>query len=243
MKKEQFIEYIEDQGRLNESSAKEFEQIVNKYPYFQSANLLFLKNLRNLKNPEYYNWLKKLVITIPNRELFYSFINEDEIKRIASEEKNSEKPKKEEKKVKPGINKKEKKVLENEANETDLLELDEAKNNYGNSFDTKINVLEGYEDNSEKKGNKLIDEFIEKQPRIKPVADIHDPNIEINDVSEESVKENEEFVSETLAKIYIKQGYYSKAIFIYEKLSLKYPEKNAYFATQIEKIKQQSNKK
>ena len=50
-------------------------------------------------------------------------------------------------------------------------------------------------------------------------------------------KSKPEFMTETLAQIYIKQAYYDKAIEAYEKLSLKYPKKNTYFAGQIEKIK------
>ena len=46
-----------------------------------------------------------------------------------------------------------------------------------------------------------------------------------------------EFVTETLAKIYEKQGLYKESIMAYEKLSLKYPEKNVYFASRIEEIK------
>ena len=44
------------------------------------------------------------------------------------------------------------------------------------------------------------------------------------------------FCTETLAQIYIEQGYYAQAREIYSKLSLRYPEKNAYFAAQIEKL-------
>jgi len=53
---------------------------------------------------------------------------------------------------------------------------------------------------------------------------------------EETMKEEEEDDScftETLAKIYVKQQRYSKALEIIKKLSLKYPKKNAYFADQI----------
>ncbi|MBP5538642.1 MAG: hypothetical protein J6X69_02225 [Bacteroidales bacterium] len=46
-----------------------------------------------------------------------------------------------------------------------------------------------------------------------------------------------EFVTETLAQIYASQGYFAQAMEIYEKLILAYPEKSAYFAALIEKLK------
>jgi tetratricopeptide (TPR) repeat protein len=80
----------------------------------------------------------------------------------------------------------------------------------------------------------LIDNFISKgSGKIIPADD----SGEHVDISEESVREHEGFITDTLAKIYIRQGYYSKAIFAYEKLILKFPEKSSYFAAQIEKIK------
>jgi hypothetical protein len=52
-----------------------------------------------------------------------------------------------------------------------------------------------------------------------------------------SVLEDENLVTETLAKIYVLQGNNPKAIRSYEILSLKFPEKSAYFASLIKDLK------
>ncbi|MCQ2131133.1 MAG: hypothetical protein MJY94_07100 [Bacteroidales bacterium] len=49
------------------------------------------------------------------------------------------------------------------------------------------------------------------------------------------------FCTETLARIYIEQGYYEQALFIYRQLLLRYPEKSTYFASLIEKLEQIDN--
>jgi len=81
----------------------------------------------------------------------------------------------------------------------------------------------------------LINKFILTNPRIEPKKVKTDVLTE--DISKPFTEERGDFVTETLARIYINQGYYSRAIDIYEKLCLKFPEKNSYFASQIEKVK------
>ena len=56
-------------------------------------------------------------------------------------------------------------------------------------------------------------------------------------MAETSLVENEEIVSEPLALLLVKQGSYKKAIKMYEKLSLIFPEKSSFFAEQIENLK------
>ena len=97
--------------------------------------------------------------------------------------------------------------------------------------------IEKRKNDRNKKAN-LIDKFIESKAKIVPKKDYHSDN----KLSTESIIEDEELFTEQLAKIYIKQGHLEKALETYEKLYLKYPEKNIYFATRIEYVKRLMNK-
>jgi hypothetical protein len=82
--------------------------------------------------------------------------------------------------------------------------------------------------------SRLILNFLKEDPG--PIRASNRP-VSREDVSLASIREHDGFITDTLAQIYVKQGLYAKAIYAYEKLSLKYPEKSAYFAAQIEKIR------
>jgi hypothetical protein len=82
--------------------------------------------------------------------------------------------------------------------------------------------------------NDLIDTFIKNQPAIsRQKVNFYDAK----EVAANSIVDQENIVSETLANIYLDQCHYEKAINIYEKLNLKYPEKSSYFAALIEKAR------
>jgi hypothetical protein len=90
------------------------------------------------------------------------------------------------------------------------------------------------EEKPEKSNNHLITSFITGESD--PIRADKETSLK-GDVSLASIREHDGFITDTLAQIYVKQGLYAKAIYAYEKLSLKYPEKSAYFAAQIEKIR------
>ncbi|WP_335966489.1 hypothetical protein [Galbibacter sp. PAP.153] len=80
---------------------------------------------------------------------------------------------------------------------------------------------------------KLIDKFIENNPKIPPVSD----KISKVNLAKENMVEKSELMTETLARVYLEQKKYKKAIQAYKILSLKYPEKSGFFADQINAIK------
>jgi hypothetical protein len=112
------------------------------------------------------------------------------------------------------------------------VKSDEGKQN----FDHWISKLGGNSESEKSpyKKHEIIESFIHSDPGV--IRADKETMLQ-GDIAKYSAEENEGFITDTLAKIYVKQGLYHKAIYAYEKLCLKYPEKSIYFASQIEEIK------
>ncbi|TDE02512.1 tetratricopeptide repeat protein [Flavobacterium sandaracinum] len=88
-------------------------------------------------------------------------------------------------------------------------------------------------DADKRKKIELIDKFIETSPKISPVK--HGvPSAVAFDLN---AADNSYLMTETLARVYLEQKKYQKAIQAYEILILKYPEKSSFFADRISDIK------
>jgi hypothetical protein len=84
----------------------------------------------------------------------------------------------------------------------------------------------------------IIDRFIQSDPGvIRPKKDFFTPE----SAAKKSEHLPEHLATETLAKVYLQQGNVQGAILIYERLMLKFPEKNTYFADLIQKIQKENN--
>jgi tetratricopeptide (TPR) repeat protein len=108
-----------------------------------------------------------------------------------------------------------------------------------NPIENKSMATDPIIDEDKKKKAELIDKFIETSPKIPPIKPgvVFTPNIDLNK------EDNSYLMTETLAKVYLEQKKYQKAIQAYEILILKYPEKSSFFADRIKDIKivQQNN--
>ncbi len=98
-----------------------------------------------------------------------------------------------------------------------------------------------YETLAKEKKFELIDKFISENPKIKPSK----TSTQKVNLAKAQMIQPESLMTETLARIYVEQKNYKKAIQSYRILSLKYPEKSSFFANQIKAVKQlqeQNNK-
>jgi tetratricopeptide (TPR) repeat protein len=95
-------------------------------------------------------------------------------------------------------------------------------------------------DPEKQKKSEIIDKFIQANPKIPQIK--HD-SINSSFIMEPSKSDNSYLMTETLAKVYLEQKKYHKAIQAYDILILKYPEKSSFFADRIQEIKylQQNN--
>jgi hypothetical protein len=251
----EIVEYIHHPERLDRDTLYELRSILALYPYFQTARLLMLMNLYLLHDPSFDKELRRAAIYITDRKVLFQMIEAAHYQLRVKKEKANETTVKEdddnrtlsliddfldsipdEKPEEP--KEKKRKPTPADAAIDYVAYLLESK-----SEDDEPVVIE---ESPQLKGQTLIDTFIEND-RGKFVLN-ENPTL-VPDIDESNTEEksgDEGFFTETLARIYIKQGRYSKALEIISRLSLQYPKKNAYFADQIrflEKLIINSNKK
>ncbi len=243
MIKESFNNIIANPYNLNKDTLDILKDVTSQYPYCQIAHILLAKNIESFDKAEYEHCVNKASVYALNRNKFLEFIS-DRTKPEKEEvfERRPEKPKKEYKITRS------REELEAIVNKR-LAEIEEEKKNSGRSnqqntgksiFNLENKTRE--EDNTQADNDKnkfagIIDKFIREEPTI-PVIKKDAGGV---DLSESSVEENDDIISETIAELYYCQGNINKAIEVYKKLSLKFTEKSSYFAQRISDIKKETN--
>ena len=237
MNRNDFVNMIEDAIPVNRQMIGEVYELIDIFPYFQSAHMLLLKGLQNNADVKFENQLRNSAIHIADREVLYYLLKTrttPEIEHGRSKQDNTNETIQDNSdETKPT----EPKITEHQSDDLLELDLDENKTNLNDEVVINSEQLDFEEKNSNKQlQSGLINKFIIANPRIEPNKE--KTNLPVENISKPFIEEEGGFVTETLAKIYINQGYYSKATEIYEKLILKFPEKSSYFASQIEKVKE-----
>ena len=250
----EIVELIKHPERLDRDTLYELRSLLALYPYYQTARLLLLRNLYLLHDPTFDEELRRAAIYITDRRVLFNMIEAAHYKLPSYTTQTSQTNKSN--KVSPSGSR----TISLIDDFLDSIPKEEAPADkkrkptpadaavdyvaYLMEVEPESQVMPG--EIPQMPGQDLIDSFINIDKGKFTLADVPLP-----ESPEEKEPENtsegveEEYFTETLARIYIKQGRYSKALEIIQRLSLQVPKKNAYFADQIrflEKLIINSNK-
>ena len=248
------VELINHPERMDRDTLYELRSMMALHPYFQTARLLLLQNLYLLHDPSFDEELRRSAIYITDRRCLFKLVEAAhyQFKEPAPDAQRS------------NVN-----TQRNESRTMSLIdsfldsipaeqeEPERRKKRRPTPKDATVDYVaylmesESDNDNSAEEaplmqGQDLIDHFLEEEQGRILLNELRDEEQPIEAPVLEEEPQEEEYFTETLARIYIKQGRYEKALDIIKRLSDNYPEKNAYFADQIrflEKLIINNNKK
>ena len=253
-------ELIRHPERLNRETLYDLRGLIALYPYYQPARLLMLHNLYLLHDPTFDEELRRAAAYITDRRVIFNLVEAGHYKikkpaaKVAKEANRtvaliddflssipSDAVQEEDK---GGIKEKRQRRKPTAADATVdyvayLMSADydeeRAENDSNVTADIDENVVEQTSGVKEMKGQNLIDNFIFNEGGNFTLQDEPEyvPELPEEKNIESQKDEEDEYLTETLAGIYIKQGKYSKALEIIKRLNLNFPKKNAYFADQI----------
>ncbi|MCR5077719.1 MAG: tetratricopeptide repeat protein [Prevotella sp.] len=250
---------IKHPENLNKETLYDLRSLLALYPYYQPARILLLQNLFLLHDPTFDEELRRAAIYITDRRILFNLVEEAHY-QLAPQQKpaepaslsavsSGETAQVTEDRTTSLIDNFLEQIPEEETHTTETAHRKPTPADA--TVDYVAYLLETENEQQQDttpqlKGQELIDDFINKDGGKITLQEETEYEPEENDSSEEAENEDTGYFTETLARIYIKQGRYSKALEIIKRLNLVYPKKNRYFADQIrflEKLIINNNKK
>ncbi len=233
-------ELIKYPQQMDRDTLYELRSTLALHPYFQTARLLMLQNLYLLHDPSFDEELRRAAIYITDRKVIFQMIEAAHY-QLQQEQQGT-------------------KASQTDANRTESLidsfldsipaeEETEQPHRQPTPADAAVDYVayllesEAVQKNEPVspllKGQDLIDTFLEQeQGRILlPFSPVPTSQAAATEPAQheniDGENDEEEYFTETLARIYVRQGRYQKALDIIQRLNQQFPHKNAYFADQI----------
>lgn len=223
---------------------------IDKHPYFATLRSLLLFGLKEFEHESYDAELKKTSIYSPSRVALYHYLQKEKQTGVFEEVESISEPEiieipTETTQISEEVIETKEEFIQTEEIETlPEMETIPVSTNQEMTFSQWLHISEAKtEEKPTEKDIKfqLIDEFIEKSPKISPVKISMDISQLV--VKNDNPSEYSDLMTETLAQIYTQQKKFDKAIRAYKILSLKYPEKSIFFADRINEIENLKNTK
>ncbi len=226
--------------RLDKDTLFALRELVARYPYYQAARLLFLKNLFILHDTSFGEELRRAAVYVPDRRVLFDMVEGANYRlkperAIAGEDEQTNASRGE--RTVTLIDR----FLHGSEQADDTQRRKAVTADATTDYMAYLMQMEDAEQDTPEtetpatsRTGALIDDFIGTQaagsrhtlqdtPEYTPDIDYIEPDPE----------QDEDYFTDTLAKIYIKQGRYEKAMEIISKLNLNFPKKNRYFADQM----------
>ncbi|MBR1547148.1 MAG: tetratricopeptide repeat protein [Prevotella sp.] len=240
----ELTELIRHPEQMDRETLYDLRSMLALHPYFQTARLLMLQNLYLLHDAAFDEELRKAAIYITDRKTIFRMVEAAHYQLATKSRGSKPAPSSENRTVElidtfldsiPAEPEDEKPTRERRPTPADAAV----------DYVAYLLATESSDATSETpamKGQDLIDNFLQQEQGRILLREIQQDD-EPTDADEsaqattaedtDEPAEEEEYFTETLARIYIKQGRYQKALDIIQRLSQRLPGKNAYFADQI----------
>ena len=219
--------YIAHPDKLNRDTLYELRLLVRKYPFFDVARLLMLKNLFLLHDIEFGKEMRRAALYLKSRRPLFEIMS-GYGEAVSGDDSTEDVPVDRTMALIDAF-------LDTLPADSFSLEAEGAAAvDYVSAYLKSGSAEKMQEEVPALRGQSLIDSFLsgenehitlDLKSEVETVAESPVENI--------NVQPEPSFFTETLASIYIKQGKYEKALGIIERLCLEYPNKNRYFADQI----------
>ncbi len=239
---------MDDPLSLSSESAATLVELNREYPYFQTARILYLLNLKLLQDYHFDAELRRVAVLAADRaRLRHWLMLTEELTPVSGDKTEAVTTNQDE--AKELFRQSQLRELEEQIRAS-LREIEESKSRLQQLMEEKRSIVEDLEYQEELTTasdemsplrplpkDHLLEAFIrDKTDQAQSRADFFNPL----ESARKSIEDNDEILSETLARLVAAQGKKDKAIKIYQKLMLKYPQKSSYFAAQIEKLSKSS---
>ena len=226
----QVIDYIRQPERLDSQSLEHLRSIVDKYPYYHAARILLLRTLYQMHDPSFDEQLRKAAIYVPARRTLFQMFQAPSLKPESPTKRTARAEHAEE-----GSQRTESLI------DSFLDTIPQQHHNTPRIVDATVDYMAylmqmesgaGNSNTPRMAGQDYIDDFLIKNEGRFDLEDLPEEETPHN-IPETKNDTGKGVLTEAMARIYIKQGKYDKAIEIIRRISLKYPKKNRYFADQI----------
>lgn len=226
-------DYLQGTRTPSTAAQNHLRQLVERYPYFHAARIVYLKMLYQAHDPSFGSELRKAALYVPSRQVLYALVEGERLNPATYAQSQNVHQKKS-----AGFSEDRTESLIGQF----LDQMDDPKPRHTSKVDATVDYIEYLRQSGA--GDRVLNPSSPKSATSDVIDAFldNDVKIQIHEHTDEELlrpQEQEEemgggdVLTEMMAKIYIKQEKYDKALEIIRRLYLKYPKKNRYFADQM----------